>query len=691
MNNGVDVILAIIDGAAPLPLTVASPFVSPAAESLAPSQTGGSRANDGPGKKQGTGRGGTGSGRPQVPGGDPDAFNLRLAFLPLTDLGNSERFRARNAGRLLYCETLPGSNRGDGGWVCWDSRRWSVSNALSAVRMAEHDTVRAIQDEAKACEAEADRLVKEHADIIERAPPRKKKAVPVTRRTGNVIEVEFRPKRGKGAGKGSKRRAAAAAAPAPAGETTADAGSGKISPDKRDPGKIAARVMTFYRQAFLLRRFGRDCEFNARLSQPAKHAAPYLLVAQAELDRDVFAFNCENGTLVFRRQWEATPAVPREERHLMADPAVYGHERWQAVTSHIKFKPHDPDDLITKLAPVVFDPDAACPQFEAFLEKVQPEAAMRDFLRDWKGYQLTGDTSEARMCLFLGRGRNGKGTFEEATAAVIGDYAESTAVETFTLEGKSKAAGSPTPELAKLPGVRSLRSSEPKRGAVLNEQLIKMVTGGDPIEARHLNRPFFTYYSQFKWSVSSNYEPDIKGTDEGIWARVTKVPWPVFLREEERDLQLGSKLRAEAPGILNWMLTGTENWLARGLVLPDTVKQATAEYRRDRDILGRWLEACTVIEAGARTQSSLALECFNAWAKVSGGGEWKNRGFANAMAERGFKKTQSNVMWWLDLKLIRSASDFVDEHGRPRTRVGAEPPAAAGDPGAGDLDDFEFK
>jgi putative DNA primase/helicase len=65
---------------------------------------------------------------------------MRLAFFPLTDLGNAERFRERYLDKLLWCPAL--------GWLAWDGKRWSRDGADDLVKIAEHDTVRAIQDEA---------------------------------------------------------------------------------------------------------------------------------------------------------------------------------------------------------------------------------------------------------------------------------------------------------------------------------------------------------------------------------------------------------------------------------------------------------------------------------------------------------------------------------------------------------------
>ena len=61
-------------------------------------------------------------------------------------------------------------------------------------------------------------------------------------------------------------------------------------------------------------------------------------------------------------------------------------------------------------------------------------------------------------------------------------------VETFLGHGKARNAGQAKPDLAILPGARMLRTSEPEKNSSLAEPMIKFVTGGEPIQARHLNR-----------------------------------------------------------------------------------------------------------------------------------------------------------------------------------------------------------
>ena len=77
---------------------------------------------------------------------------------------------------------------------------------------------------------------------------------------------------------------------------------------------------------------------------------------------------------------------------------------------------------------------------------------------------------------------------------------------------------------------------------------IKRVTGGDPIDARDLNKSFFTFFAQFKLTIACNPKPRITGTDGGIWRRVVLLPWLEQIPEAERDKHLKAKLRAEGPG-----------------------------------------------------------------------------------------------------------------------------------------------
>lgn len=415
-----------------------------------------------------------------------------------------------------------------------------------------------------------------------------------------------------------------------------------------------------WRMSTALAAWGRQAEYVKHLSQIAKRAAPYLFVATEQLDADPMRFNVANGTLIFTKT---------------------------AVGDFFKFKKHNARDYMTKISPVEYKRGAICPLFDEFFKFAQPDEGMRRFIMQWQGYSLTGDATEQKLAVFWGGGKNGKSTLVDICAFIGGDYSETVPIETFLNEGRMRNAGQATPDLALLPGVRHLRTSEPNRGAKLDEALIKVVTGGERVMCRHLNKEFFGFYPQFKLTISGQHRPDIRNADEGIWRRMQLVPWLVTVPKEKIDLHLGEKLRAEASGILNRMLEGLRDYLEHGLIVPDAVTEATADYRRDSDPLGRFLQACVTHEAGGRVQSSYLHEVYCAWAKANGAAEWSNKGLTNALKERQFVSKHSGVMWWLNIKLTASVNDFIDHLGKPLRKTSngdAESPAVVNSAGDGD-------
>ncbi|WP_461455786.1 phage/plasmid primase, P4 family [Parasphingorhabdus sp.] len=133
------------------------------------------------------------------------------------------------------------------------------------------------------------------------------------------------------------------------------------------------------------------------------------------------------------------------------------------------------------------------------------------------------------------------------------------------------------------------------KGGALNEGFVKMVTGEDPVSARHLNKGFFVFDYQFKITISGNNKPVIKDTTDSIWSRMQLTPWDQQIPKSEIDPRLKSKLQAEADGIFAWLMRGLVDWRKNGLIEPDAVKMATSKYRDDSDTLGKFLRQCCLL------------------------------------------------------------------------------------------------
>lgn len=373
----------------------------------------------------------------------------------------------------------------------------------------------------------------------------------------------------------------------------------------------------------------------------------------SDFDRERMAINVLNGTLRLeqrrRRRPEADIAAGKSEWHTPWVLHLHKHAR---------------EDFITKLADVEYHPNATSPVHEAFLAVVQPKPEMRRFLAQWGGLSLTGNTGEQKLAFFYGGGSNGKGTWVETIARIAGDYAGTVKIATLLDQGK-KSGDQATPALAKLPGVRFLRVSEPSKGAVLDEGLVKELTGEDPVDARHLNKSFFTFFPEFKITISGNNKPVIKDTSDGIWRRMQLVPWQADIPAEQRDKGLKDKLLAERDGIFAWLMRGLLDWRKHGLIEPEDVRLATSEYRDDSDTIGRFLrQTCEIGEdtraRPIRVRKGELFELYQAWCHQTGSYEMAERAFAKEMSAKRFKDKHSNGAWWIGVQPTVHLQDIKD-------------------------------
>jgi len=385
-----------------------------------------------------------------------------------------------------------------------------------------------------------------------------------------------------------------------------------------------------------LGQWGRTSENQARIMAVATIARSLVGVRLEELDADPWLFNVMNGTLRIRR--------------------------FKGAGCVVKLGPHRRDDLMTMLAPVVYDPDATCPTYDAFLARVHPDEAVRQYLHAYAGYALTGDTGEQKFLINYGPlGANGKSTWVDQMARMWGDYALTVSIDVF-MDTKMRNSASPSPDLAELPRKRLVTTSEPERGKPFAEAMVKLVTGGEPIQARHLNMPFFRFIPEFKIIVSTNPMPPLS-SDAAIWRRTDIVGWNVSIPEAERDADLKAKLWAEASGVLNRVIEGLVNWGTEGLPKVDAVQAATADVRDVADPLARFLRMATVMDPTARAPSKGLYRAYLGWAAFDGAKAWSEKGFAAAMRDKGFAAIKASTMWWPGLRQVREADAFASVRG----------------------------
>lgn len=248
-------------------------------------------------------------------------------------------------------------------------------------------------------------------------------------------------------------------------------------------------------------------------------------------------------------------------------------------------RPAKREDYATKTTAVA--PGGECPQWLAFLSRItNGNKDRQDYLQRMCGYALTGITNEQVLLFLYGTGANGKTTFLETIAGVMGDYAEPAPIETFMASFGDRH---PT-EIAWLQGARLVISIEPDEGKLWNESKVKLLTGGDRIAARRMRQDFFKFIPQFKLMIAGNHKPGLRTADEAMRRRLRLLPFTVTIPESERDPGLADKLRDEWGGVLQWAIDGCLEWQSKGLQTPETVRVATDDYFDDEDEISQWIE-----------------------------------------------------------------------------------------------------
>jgi putative DNA primase/helicase len=318
-----------------------------------------------------------------------------------------------------------------------------------------------------------------------------------------------------------------------------------------------------------------------------------------------------------------------------------------------ELREHRCEDLITKLAPVDYDPSATCPVFDRFLGRIMGDnRALIHFVQKAIGYSLTGSTTEQVLFLLYGSGANGKSTLLEALRAMFGDYGRQTDFTTFL----QRSGDSVRNDLARLAGSRFVSAVEVEEGRRLSEAVVKQATGQDTISARFLFNEFFEFPPTFKVFLAANHKPQIRGTDHGIWRRIRLVPFQVCIPDAEQDRDLGEKLRAELPGILARAVRGCLMWQQEGLDPPQEVQAATQGYRDEMDAIGAFLAECCILEPGATVAASALYATHRDWCERYHEVELSQREFATRLHERGLEpgKGTHGVRIWKGLRLLPS-------------------------------------
>lgn len=302
-----------------------------------------------------------------------------------------------------------------------------------------------------------------------------------------------------------------------------------------------------------------------------------------------------------------------------------------------ELKPHDSKYFLTKQIPFAYHQNAEKPEkWLKFLNEIfLGDKELIRYVQKAVGYSLTGSNSEQCAFFLHGTGNNGKSLFLEILRYIFGDYASNIQSETIMMQNKSGNAASS--DIARLAGARLVTCSESAEGVRLNEPLIKQMTGDDIMTVRKLYCEEFEFHPEFKLWMATNHKPTIRGTDKGIWRRIHLIPFQLDIPANRVDRNLKYKLAKESESILKWAVDGCLLWQKEGLQMPKKVLDAVKEYRKEMDVVSKFLESCCITGNG-EVKASVLYAVYAQWCHNNSEYLMSNTKFGKELENKDYKR-----------------------------------------------------
>lgn len=369
-----------------------------------------------------------------------------------------------------------------------------------------------------------------------------------------------------------------------------------------------------------------------------------------------------SGALSFLKGWEGIMTLQHEWDR---DPWLLNLLNGTLDLRTGKLIPHDPDNLITKLATVSYDPEVKGEKWEQHIRMFLPNDNIRREVQRSLGMSLPGMILEERLDIWYGSGANGKTTTARVIMKILGDYAKRGAPDLLI---DTKHDKHPT-EIADLCGARIVFTTEVEQGRKLAESLVKDLTGGDRKKARYMRQDFFEFEQTFSIFLITNHKPIVRGVDEGIWRRIRLIPWDVKVDEKKRKPQeeVITSLLSEGSAILNWLIDGLKDWLNENFWIAPEVKLATQLYRGEMDVLSGFLQECCVFDPKRKVTANQLYERYQEWCSTNDEEPVSKKVFGKMLAARGIEvKRSHSVRYYAGISLkredeISGLSEFGEE------------------------------
>ncbi|MGN0327707.1 MAG: phage/plasmid primase, P4 family [Lachnospira sp.] len=321
-------------------------------------------------------------------------------------------------------------------------------------------------------------------------------------------------------------------------------------------------------------------------------------------------------------------------------------------------QPHDPFDLITKITECSPGDEGMDIWLEALDTFFCGDAELIEYVQKVIGLAAIGKVYEEFIIIAYGDGANGKSTFWNTIARVLGTYSGKISSDILTMGNKVNAQ----PEMAELKGKRLIIASEMQEGVRLNTAMVKQLCSTDEIQACKKYKDPFHFVPSHQVVLYTNHLPKVGANDDGIWRRLKVIPFNAKIKGNSDIKNYADYLYEKAaPAIMKWIIEGAEKVSKTDHKVddPKCVKDAVAAYREDNDWLGHFLTDCCDVGDGFTEKSGEFYQQYRAYCIQSGEYTRSTTDFYAAVEKAGFvrrKGTNGTLVYGLKLK---TGQDFL--------------------------------
>ena len=335
------------------------------------------------------------------------------------------------------------------------------------------------------------------------------------------------------------------------------------------------------------------------------------------------------------------------------------------------FRPGKPEDYITQCTNIDYIPlnefknadKKYIKEVQAFMEQLFPVKELRDYMWEHLASTLIGTNENQTFNIYAGSGANGKSKLVELMTLCLGDYKGTVPITLITQ--KRNSIGGTSSEVAQLKGKRYAVMQEPSKGDVINEGIVKELTGGDPLQARHLYGHSFTFIPSFKLVVCTNTLFDVKSTDDGTWRRIRLCEYmskfkenpvdgdPDYPYQFPIDKKIDIKFQKWKLPFISLLVEIAKR--TKGIVSDcDIVMAKSNSYRKDQDCINEFVEEKVEKREGGKIKKTEIYEVFKQWYALEHG---KNVPKGKDLYEYMNKKFGKYKGAWFDIGIIYETED----------------------------------